>query len=526
MSHPSFDLTREPWIPCEMLDGRRVTLGLQDVLSTAHELSAVHDESPLATAMIHRVLLAVLHRVVDGPHSQGQWEALWSQRRFDRDRIDAYILRWRPRFDLFHRDHPFLQVPRLADVLKRERPGKALEVLPIRRLALECSRHSGAACLLEHGGDEQHVEPGAAVRAMLGFLGFDHGGRIFNDSGYPQACPLRRGAVVVARGGTLRETLLLNLLVLGHDWPVPASKKDAPVWEAAVPPVAGIRPVHGWLDALTWTPRRVELLPVLGDRGVSVAQVITAAGAEPQGDWTEPMHALVMRDPKRGPEAVRFDPERSLWRDSTALFASTGQANYRRPAACSQIAKLVEADVLERGRLFTIDLYGLASSQAAIELWRAERMPLPVKLLTDPERLNVVQAGLAVAEEIGEALRRSAWLLASTVLAPGDRAPDKDDIRALTERLAADAYYWAALDESFAPFLRDASHGPDPEPTLGVWKKAAADAARRALAAASAGVGTQARALQASALAERHLVQQLSRHVPAPIERSTEEARA
>jgi CRISPR system Cascade subunit CasA len=522
LDRPRFDLLREPWIPCERLDGSRVELGFEDTLLRAHDLAGVHDESPLATAMIHRLLLAILHRVVDGPRSFEEWGLLWDQRCFDAGQVGSYLARWRHRFDLFDADRPFLQVPRLAEVLFKERDGKEAEVLPGRRVALECSYYAGATWLLEHGGDEAGLTPAEAARAMLGFQGFGPGGRILNDSGYPKACPLRAGAVVLARGRTLWETLVLNLLVPDRSLP-PASPDDAPAWEQAIPAERTKRTVRGWLDALTWQPRRVELLPQVAQGTLLVTGVVTGVGLETQGDWIEPMHALFVRDPKRGAEAVRFDPDRSPWRDATALFQASGVGGeHRRPAVCAQIAALVERDALTRSSLFTIDLYGLASSQAAIGLWRAERMPLPLGLLTDPERLNVVHEALRAADATEAALRGAVWVLARHALASGARGPDKKDIGALVNRLDAKPRYWAALGALFDVFLRNVGDAEDAEAVLVAWKTAAVRGARRALEDAAQQLGTQARALQARALAERYLARELAElsapPVPTPIQ--------
>ena len=63
----SFNLCDEPWLPCIRLDGRAVELGLYDMLMQAHTLRELLGETPLETAALHRLLLAVLH-----PRSSGQ----------------------------------------------------------------------------------------------------------------------------------------------------------------------------------------------------------------------------------------------------------------------------------------------------------------------------------------------------------------------------------------------------------------------------------------------------------------------
>ena len=59
----SFDLLKRAWVPCIRADGTLDELSLRDALVRAHELRALHGESPLVVAALYRLLLAVLHRV-------------------------------------------------------------------------------------------------------------------------------------------------------------------------------------------------------------------------------------------------------------------------------------------------------------------------------------------------------------------------------------------------------------------------------------------------------------------------------
>ena len=59
----SFNLIDEPWIPCLRPDGTTIALGLRETLLQAHELREIRGDTPLETAALHRLLLAILHRV-------------------------------------------------------------------------------------------------------------------------------------------------------------------------------------------------------------------------------------------------------------------------------------------------------------------------------------------------------------------------------------------------------------------------------------------------------------------------------
>jgi hypothetical protein len=190
------------------------------------------------------------------------------------------------------------------------------------------------------------------------------------------------------------------------------------------------------------------------------------------------------------------------------------------------MARLVADDVLQGADALALDLYGLSSSQAAIELWRAERMPLPLRLLTDAERLDVLRQSLQAAETVFSALRGSVWVLASTALASGERSPDKKDVGALADRLAAGPRYWAALGAGFDALVRSLGSDEDTEAALSAWTKKACQAARRALDEAARQLGPNGRALQAHALASKKLAIELAKLAPTPSTPPTQEGAA
>jgi hypothetical protein len=90
----SFNLIDEPFLPVVRLDGRTKEVGLRTALRQAHDLRELRDDSPLVTAALHRLLLAVLHRVF-GPEDEDAWARLRDRGRWDAEAIDAYLGHWR-----------------------------------------------------------------------------------------------------------------------------------------------------------------------------------------------------------------------------------------------------------------------------------------------------------------------------------------------------------------------------------------------------------------------------------------------
>src|SRR5712692_8280409 len=109
MDEPTFDLLNERWLPCRTLEGQPVTLGLRDALLRSHELAELRDDSPLTTAALLRLLLAVLHAAHGRRWTNGRRAAVWSEGRWDAQTVNRYLDQWRPRFDLFDPEHPFYQ---------------------------------------------------------------------------------------------------------------------------------------------------------------------------------------------------------------------------------------------------------------------------------------------------------------------------------------------------------------------------------------------------------------------------------
>jgi len=74
-----FNLIDEPWIPVRLPDGIRAELGIKDTLLRAKEITSIEDSSPLVVAALHRFLLAVLYRALEGPTDIGQARKLFNE---------------------------------------------------------------------------------------------------------------------------------------------------------------------------------------------------------------------------------------------------------------------------------------------------------------------------------------------------------------------------------------------------------------------------------------------------------------
>jgi CRISPR system Cascade subunit CasA len=56
---------------------------------------------------IHRLLLAVLHRALDGPRDTIEAVEIYEAGQLPEGPVQSYLESWEHRFDLFHPTHPF-----------------------------------------------------------------------------------------------------------------------------------------------------------------------------------------------------------------------------------------------------------------------------------------------------------------------------------------------------------------------------------------------------------------------------------
>jgi CRISPR system Cascade subunit CasA len=439
----------EPFIPCLVRDGPPSERGLRDVLINAHKVTEIRDGSPLATVALHRLLLAILHRCYQGPESAAARVVIRKNGRFDADRINAYFEAWADRFDLFAERYPFYQ---RAGFVTAQPSG-------INRLAQEMSRGNNAA-LFDHTADDPPptLRPAHVARLVIAEQAFAVGGGR-SDTGNTTHGPLVSGAVVLACGDSLFETLWLNLTVFSNKHPVASLAHDVPIWERvpADPHTQPGRP-RGYLDYLTWQSRTLRLHPEEIDGQVIVRRVSYAQGRklETGAGFYDPMIAFFRRDKKDAFQPVRFNEFRDLWRDSAALFqvSETHQVYDRAPTCLHSLAATELKEILPRSARFRLSVFGLCTDKAKVNFWRHETLPLPLAYLDRPEMVEALKQALGLAEDVGKAVRAAAWATAASWLsASAETKPDTDRVSAVVDSFAPDRFYWSALERPFRELL-------------------------------------------------------------------------
>lgn len=337
----SFDLIEQPWILARALDGKVQELSLADVVARAHELECLVGEVPTQVFALTRLLLAVLHRAIEGPRDLDQWEGLWRQAELPVAAVKEYLDRHRARFDLLHPEVPFLQVAGL-----RTEKG---EVSDLSKLIADVP--NGRPFFSARPARDLTLSFGEAARWVVHCHAFDPSGiksgavgdpRVKGGRGYPIGTGWS-GYLggVLAEGETLRETLLLNLLAHSFGGLDPWAAGDRPAWER--PPVSpwaespdgvfldentepGDRSPTGPLDLYTWQSRRIRLTwsrdtvtGVLICNGDRITQQ-NRHRLEPHTAWrrSETQEKKLKRPLVYMP--LQHEPQRALWRGLQSLL--------------------------------------------------------------------------------------------------------------------------------------------------------------------------------------------------------------
>ncbi len=402
MTQFSFNLIDEPWLPSVREDGETAVYNLRHILNHAHHIQALVGDSPLETAVLHRLLITILHAALQGPRHYDQWDDWWRSPTFDLAKVNAYLDKWHHRFDLFAEERPFYQYP-------DER------VTPNSILNLNHDRASGNnATLFDHHTDAEGetLTPAQAARALITFQHFGLAGpcnpkyKLYFTDG---TCG--GGIIFLIEGDNLKETLLLNLQRY-EKIPSPI-QDDVPTWALDDPFLLERELPFGYLDYLTWQNRRILLLPEQAATGETVVRQITMApGLRLAGSQLDPMKHY-RADDKLGHVAMSLSENKVLWRDSSVLFTFHPQieGNDRPPTTFAWLSRLVSEHILPATKTYRIVALAMAKNQAKVSFFREERLPLPLAFLKNTDLVAHLTSGLKQTKTVANDLEFAARIV-------------------------------------------------------------------------------------------------------------------
>lgn len=495
MTEQSFNLTREPWIPAILTDNSVVELSLRDVVARAEEVRALTGDVPTQVFVLHRLILAIMHRALEPPRNLEEWVESTKDWADLSSIVDSYLTDLEDRFDLFHPERPFYQVAGLR-TLKGDVSG-------LERLIIDVPNgHPFFTTRL--GSGLERISPAEAARWLVHAQAYDPSGiksgavgdpRVKGGKGYPigVAWTGQLGGIQLS-GSTLRETLTLNFLV--PDEPgvtIATGPDDVPPWEREQLTAApeNVKQAHGtevpdlvprgFIDLYTWQSRRVRLVGSV--EGVTGVVLANGDRITPQNKQTiEPMSPWRYSAPqtkKLGSKTYmprELDPSRSFWRGLSALIPEVpGRAQGKdaapaiMPAILEWAARLRSRAILPADAVVRIRAAGFkyGSNNSVVDEMVSDHLEFPAELLApgaDDLRVLALDA-ITQTERAVNALARLARNLAE---AAGANAGQTDGVG---DRAREDAY--VRIDEPFRSWLRTLGSGEEPHAALSRWHAAA-----------------------------------------------------
>jgi CRISPR system Cascade subunit CasA len=448
----SYNLLTESWIPILRLDGQHEQIGLRTALQEAHLIREVYADTPLETAALNRLLLALYLRVFPEQNDQEKWWDQWDKGTFSPKILGTYFDTWQHRFDLLDANRPFYQTP---SPLQSDKGTDFVN--PIEKLFMEEASNNNPVFYVHTSEAQERCIPlDKAARGLVTFQAYTIGGGVAKPFNFANA-PMVGTAIFWLRRQNLLQSLLMNAPPVQNCRKIVSIREvDLPTWEQPLITNWEKRIHHGYLDYLTWQSRAVKLVVKEKD-----GEYFATAAILHQGNKIEPN---VFDDPlvsyklnKDGERySLSFNPDKALWRDSTTFLGIWQNKQGFAPAVLKGLPNDEEFNCIEA------DVLGMSNDQGTINFLRQERLPIYAALRREDALplYNLLQDLLNYADEQRENLRFATKVMCHYLLgAPKDdgNMPDADSgsVSKLIDHFSTVPRYWAALETPFYEALQN-----------------------------------------------------------------------
>ncbi len=456
-----YNLIDEPWIPVRDLARNRKGLGIRDTLANAEYLAAIEDPSPLVTAALHRFLLAVLYRALQGPCGIDEAKKLF-RAGLPKGKIRRYLERWRGRFWLFDDEFPFGQISNL-------------EPKAWRRWTALAAEHNAdnAKVLFDHININASgtIPLAAAARWLFAAQTFavSTGKSELSHTG---TAPSAGALMVIPLGKTLADTLLFCLVPQNID----VLENDLPFWEREPESLARLksgfeRPAAGIVDLYTWQSRSIRLKDDDPD-GISELAFASGVGYEDSG-LTDPLLAYATVDAKDRISGVKVKKrisvhlkERGLWRNFDSLLPDDTR---RAPRVIDNSIALTEGNTHRFPDAVMVLGQKYNPPRPNILFWRMERFSFSRVIAGNRHIRSDIHSYLKEAEGAGRAIYTACADYAQSLLSRGNRKPEKEDIGNFIEQMPSLPHYWSTLEVKFHEMLRGYTRDKNPDNIRRDW---------------------------------------------------------
>jgi len=476
-----FNLIDEKWIPVRFLNGERDELGISSTLLRSKEIAVIEDQSPLVVAALHRFLLAVLYRALEGPTDTAMAKELFRQG-IPMEKIMAYLEKWRDRFWLFDDEYPFGQNPHVPEA----------EIEPWTKLTAEHNT-STTKVLFDHT-DTTALTPisfASAARWIVSTLNFSvRGGRGYRPS------PSADGIICIPIWQDLQQTLLCSLV------PYPNKSfvaSDNPIWEREPLSYSELRKgreriADGYADIYTWQSRAMRLLLTTDEKVEKVAFIPGIGHVDSM--LRDPMVPYLVRR-NSGFDQVGFE-ERGVWASFDSLLPDANSTENLEPKVINNLATLSRSRLIEAA--IPLMVMGQKFKNASVEFWRLERFTLPIGISEYKYLKTEINELLSLSNSAGDSLKWSLSELAKMMITKGDRElmPDKwvngkfklGDVSKFIKATNVLPQYWTLLEPHFHTVLSMYAVGSNSEDIRRDWLKSIRSALRTAWGQYSSSLST------------------------------------
>jgi CRISPR system Cascade subunit CasA len=482
-----FNLIDEKWIPVRFPDGRRDELGIRDTLLRSKDFAVIENPSPLVVAALHRFLLAILYRALEGPTDIDEARKLFREG-LPHEKVTGYLETWRDRFWLFDEKYPFGQIPTFAPKTWRAWTALAVE-----------HNADNAKVLFDH---VDVTEPGsvshaAAIRWLLATQTFAvSSGK--SEISHTGTAPSAGSVFAIPVGSNLFDTMCFCLVPQNRL----VMQADIPLWEKAPESIEYLtattkvsdrksgkvkdraieKNATGIVELYTWRSRSILFKDSLSDR-VSEVGLASGIGYKPLMEL-DPMLGYVIveildgetKEKVKKRVAIRFE-EKGFWRDFDSLLPDDA---HLAPRVIEHAVLLSKTDRKRFPRGVMVLGQRYFPPRPNIAYWRQEHFALPEAISEDRDMRHDIREILIDAEKTGDKLNSACEVFANELLRHGNRKVERKDIRAFVEQLSAPAEYWSTLESRFHDILRNYAREGDSEEIRCQWLKFVRDALKKA----------------------------------------------
>lgn len=443
----SFDLVDEKWLPVRS-GSSNSTVSMRELFAEPGQFSALADLLPIEEVAVVRILSAVYVAATGGESSESRMFERVSDGLPSAEVLE-YLDSWRPRFDLFHASHPFMQ--------SKSEPEAELVTVAALRLDLASGNN---ATLHSHTTDDAPpaLTAGEALVAMLTTLLFQPGGGVSKPFNRTDS-PATKRVLGLIHGRDIGETIMLNSPIVRDGTGL------RPAWErdADERPEKEGTPPKGWLDLATWRSRRIRLYRD-ADGYVRYCKIQQHLKLDDQPP-TDP-YVPIFESEKDGLRAVRPSSYKSIWRQADSILfgfdrAGTGTGGTEAVPTTVKTASGVCRDLGLSD--FPVLVVGLNVEQAKVADMQSSELAVPTDIY-EGRRSKLEAIAWALVDQgdgCDTALRKSIWKLHSDL-----GAADSADAAL---RDARDAY-WHRLEIEFGAYVKRLADG---EPCLldtDIWR--------------------------------------------------------